>query len=41
MAFGSTSECFKEPDMMDCMFIGLTLLFGLVSWAFIVLCSKV
>jgi hypothetical protein len=27
--------------MMDIIFIGLTIFFGLISWAFIVLCSKV
>ena len=27
--------------MMDIIFIGLTVFFGLVTWAFIVLCSKV
>ena len=27
--------------MMDIIFIGLTISFGLISWAFIVLCSKV
>jgi len=27
--------------MMDIIFIGLTVFFGIISWAFIVLCSKV
>jgi hypothetical protein len=27
--------------MMDIVFVGLTIFFGIISWAFIVLCSKV
>ena len=31
----------EEIFMMDFVFVGLTIFFGLISWAFIVLCSKV
>jgi len=30
----------KDKFMLDMMYIGLAIFFGLISWAFIVLCSK-